>query len=64
MSKSQRGRGRPPRPKDEKQGHRIAVNLTAEEYAQVSCDAKQAGLSLASFLADCWRRARTGKKGK
>ncbi len=61
MPKIKRGRGRPPRPKNEKQGHRVAVNLNNAEFAQLTADAKRAGQSLAAFMADCWRRSREGK---
>jgi len=50
--------GRPPKPKDEKQGERVTVNMTREEREALTKEAACAGLSLAAFLLDCWRRSR------
>ena len=48
--------GRPPKPRDEKQGERVTVNMTREEREALTQDAARAGLSLASYLLDCWKQ--------
>jgi len=48
--------GRPPKSKDQKQGERVSVNMTREEREALAQDAARAGLSLASYLLDCWKK--------
>ena len=48
--------GRPPKPRNEKQGERVTVNMTREEREALTQDAARAGLSLASYLLDCWKQ--------
>ncbi|MEW6357953.1 MAG: hypothetical protein AB1696_16590 [Planctomycetota bacterium] len=50
--------GRPPKPKAEKWGARVSVNMTEAEYRQLRTEAKAAGKSLASYLLDCWREGK------
>jgi hypothetical protein len=46
--------GRPPKPKDEKQGSRVMVNLTIAEWDRLAEEASAAGLSLSAYLVRCW----------
>ena len=50
--------GRPPKHKDEKQGERVTVNMTHEERQALEREAAKAGLSLAAYLLDCWKKRR------
>jgi hypothetical protein len=50
--------GRPPKPKATKQGRQITVYLTDAEYRRIAAQAKQEGLSLASFIMRPWREER------
>ena len=50
--------GRPPKPPKEKQGERVTVRMTREERRVLERDASKAGLSLAAYLLDCWKKRR------
>ena len=50
--------GRPAKPKGEKQGERVTVNMTREERRVLARDAAEAGLSLAAYLLQCWKKRR------
>jgi Mobilization protein NikA len=50
--------GRPPKSKDTKQGERVSVNMTREEREALAKDAAKAGMSLAAYLLDCWKKGR------
>jgi len=52
--------GRPPKPKAEKQGYQVRVNITLAESKQIRKEASKAGLSLSAYLLEFWRE----KKGK
>ena len=56
--KAKKRMGRPPKPPGEKWKARIMVNMTEAERKQLEADAKDAGLSLASYLLDCWKKGR------
>jgi len=50
--------GRPPKPAEEKQSERVNVSMTPEERRTLEREANEAGLSLAGYLRDCWKRRR------
>ena len=50
--------GRPPKAKGEKQAERVTVNMTCEERESLAQDAAGAGMSLAAYLLDCWKKRR------
>jgi hypothetical protein len=50
--------GRPPKPAEEKQGERVSVNMTREERRALEREASKAGLSMAAYLLDCWKKRR------
>ena len=47
--------GRPPKGPQEKQVHRVGVNLTRAERAEFTTQAQAEGLSLSAFFVRCWR---------
>lgn len=50
-----RGRGRPPKPRAEKQSECVMVRLTPADKRQLARDAKAAGFdSLPALLIHCW----------
>lgn len=50
--------GRPAKPAEEKQGERVSVNMTREERRVLEREASEAGLSLAAYLLNCWKKRR------
>ena len=50
--------GRPPKLRDEKQGERVTVNMTRQDRRSLAREAAQAGMSLAAYLLDCWKKGR------
>jgi len=50
--------GRPPKPVEDKQGERVSVNMTRQERRELEQEANEAGMSLAAYLLDCWKRRR------
>ena len=62
MSKKAR-MGRPPKPKDEKQGQRIMVSLTLAERGYLGKLAAKKGISVASLIMLPWRQGK-GLEGK
>ena len=51
--------GRPPKPRDVKQGERITVNMTSAERKALEADAAEAGMSLSAYLLKCWRSVKS-----
>jgi len=51
--------GRPPKPRDVKQGERITVNMTRVEREALEADAAKAGMSLSTYLVSCWKRVQS-----
>ena len=50
--------GRPPKPGDKKQSERVSVNIRPAERQALEREANEAGLSLAAYLLDCWKKRR------
>jgi uncharacterized protein (DUF1778 family) len=50
--------GRPPKAPEEKQSERVTVRMTREERRALEREAGEAGLSLAAYLLDCWKKRR------
>ena len=50
--------GRPPKPVEDRQNDRVSVNMTRRERQALQQDADEAGLSLAAYLLDCWKKRR------
>ena len=53
-------RGRPPKPKGEKQSFRMMVNITNAEGELLRADAKRLGLTPGQTLMKVWRERREG----
>ena len=48
--------GRPPKPKSEKQGSRVSVNMTASERKTIEAAAKAQSLTVSALLIKPWRK--------
>ncbi len=59
----QRGRGRPAKPKGEKQSVGILTYLTPGEARELRADAGGMDLTPSAFLAGLWREWRVLRKG-
>ncbi len=55
-----RKRGRPPKPKSEKQSFRLMVNITNAEGEQLRADASRLNLTPGQTLMLAWRKWREG----
>ena len=58
MEKKKAKMGRPPKKAKDKRAAVVTLRLKPAERKQLEKDAKAKGLSLSSYLLECWQKAR------